>query len=135
MMVMPLVILTTWFVFTSVETPSSSPSLSLPSEPAEEARVDEIYDQESRLFLSLYSLSGNGKVDYVTGRTVQGHIRSDYGNPVYYLPEHPIFYWWNHTMFNDPQLDGVNGNELVYQEETEFDVSRYKPCVFNGQPC
>ena len=135
MTVMPLVILTTWLAFTSVETPSSTPFLSLPPEPDETTRIDEIYDQESRLFLSLYSLSGNGTVDYVTGRTVEGHIRSNYGNPVYYLPEHPIFYWWNHTMFNDPQLDGVNGNELVYQEETDFDVSRYKPCVFNGQPC
>ena len=129
-----LLAFSTWLAFASVETPN--PALQpLPPEPDEATRVDEIYDQESRLFLSLYSLSGNGKVDYVTGRTVQGHIRSDYGNPVYYLPEHPIFYWWNHTMFNDPQLDGVNGNELVYQEETEFHVSRYKPCVFNGQPC
>ena len=123
-----------WLVFTSV--PISQHTLqSLPPEPDETTRIDEIYDQESRLFLSLYSLHNNGKVDYVTGRTVEGHIRSDYGNPVYYLPEHPIFYWWNHTMFNDPQLDGVNGNELVYQEDTEFDVSRYKPCLFNGQPC
>jgi hypothetical protein len=29
----------------------------------------------------------------------------------------------------------VNGNELLYKEETEFDISRYKPCLFNGQPC
>jgi hypothetical protein len=117
-----------WLVFASVQI--SNPALpSLPPEPDEATRIDEIYDQESRLFLSLYSLNGNGEVDYVTGRTVQGHI------PVYYLPEHPIFYWWNHTMWNDPLLDGVNGNELVYKEETEFDTSRYKPCLFNGQPC
>ena len=129
-----LLAFSSWLVLASVQT--ATPDLnSLPPEPDEATRIDEIYDQESLLFLSLYSLSGNGKVDYVTGRTVERHIRSNYGNPVYYLPEHPIFYWWNHTMFNDPQLDGVNGNELVYQEETEFDVSRYKPCVFNGQPC
>jgi hypothetical protein len=29
----------------------------------------------------------------------------------------------------------VNGNERVYQENVEFDSSRYKPCTFNGQPC
>ncbi|MEE9233545.1 MAG: hypothetical protein V3U07_08795 [Nitrospirales bacterium] len=126
---------TSWMIFASVEAPSPPASLPLPPEPEESTRIDEIYDQESRLFLSLYSLKGNGEVDYVTGRTVQGHIRSNYGNPVYYIPEHPIFYWWNHTMWNDPLLDGVNGNELVYKEETEFDVSRYKPCLFNGQPC
>jgi hypothetical protein len=29
----------------------------------------------------------------------------------------------------------VNGNERVYQENMEFDISRYKPCSFNGQLC
>lgn len=135
MTVMPLVVLATWFAFTSVETPTPSTTLALPSEPDESTRIDEIYDQESRLLLSLYSLKGNGKADYVTGRTVEQHVRSTYGNPVYYTLEFPIFYWWNHTMWNDPFVDGVNGNEQVYQEETDFDVSRYKPCVFNGQPC
>ena len=126
--------LSTWLMFTSVQI--SNPVVPpLPPEPEETTRLDEIYDQESRLFLSLYSLKGDGEVDYITGRTVQGHIRSSYGNPVYYLPEHPIFYWWNHTMWNDPSLDGVNGNELVYQEDIDFDMSRYKPCLFNGQPC
>jgi hypothetical protein len=48
---------------------------------------------------------------------------------------YPLFYWWNHTMYNDPEQDGVNGNERVYQENVEFDISRYKPCTFNGQPC
>jgi hypothetical protein len=135
MTVMPVVILASWMVFTSVETPSSPPTLSLPSEPDENTRVDEIYDQESRLLLSLYSLEGNGKVDYVTGRTVEQHVRSSYGNPVYYTVEFPVFYWWNNKMWNDPFVDGVNGNEQVYQEEMEFDVTRYKPCVFNGQKC
>ena len=69
----PVAILTTWLVFVSVQT--SNPSWqSLPPEPDETTRIDEIYDQESRLFLSLYSLKGDGEVDYVTGRTVQGHV-------------------------------------------------------------
>ncbi|GJL54973.1 MAG: hypothetical protein NPIRA02_21050 [Nitrospirales bacterium] len=107
----------------------------LPSEPDERVRVDEIYDQEARLFLSLYSLKRDGEIDYVTGRTVYQHMRSTYGNPVYYFQEYPLFYCWNHTMWNDPLLDGVNGNEAIYQENTEFDITRYKPCRFNGQPC
>jgi len=111
--------LSTWLMFASVQI-SNPAVLSLPPEPEEDTRIDEIYDQESRLFLSLYSLKGDGKIDYVTGRTVQGYIRSSYGNPVYYLPEHPIFYWWNHTMWNDPLLDGVNGNELVYPSRFRF---------------
>jgi len=107
----------------------------LPLEPDLATRIDEHYDHEARLFLMLYSLTGNGKVDYVTGRMVQEYARSNYGNPVYQTEAYPLFYWWNHTMYNDPEQDGVNGNERVYQEGVEFDISRYKPCTFNGQPC
>ncbi len=135
MLSFPILVLTSWLALTSVEAPSGPASMPLPPEPDEDARIDEIYDQESRLFLSLYSLKGDGEVDYVTGRTVANHIRSAYGNPVYTIPEYPLFYWWNHTMWNDPLLDGVNGNELVYKEDTDFDITRYKPCLFNGQPC
>ena len=107
----------------------------LPPEPDEETRLEEIYDHESRMVLFLYSLKGTDIVDYVVGRKVWDHQRSVYGNPVYYVESHPVFYWWNHTMYNDPEQDGVNGNELVYEEEVDFDASRYKPCLFNGQPC
>lgn len=107
----------------------------LPIEPDEETRLEEIYDHEARMVLFLYSLQGTGEVDYVVGRKVWEHQRSVFGNPVYYLEPYPLFYWWNHTMWNDPEQDGVNGNELVYQEDVDFDASRYKPCMFNGQPC
>ncbi len=107
----------------------------LPVEPDLSTRVDELYDHEARLFFMLYSLKGDGKVDYVTGRSVQAHARSNFGNPIYQTEVNPLFYWWNHTMWNDPEEDGVNGNERVYQENVEFDISRYKPCAFNGQPC
>ena len=107
----------------------------LPAEPDEETRLDEIYDHETHMVMFLYSLEGTKKVDYVVGRKVWDHQRSAYGNPVYFLEPYPLLYWWNHTMWNDPEQDGVNGNELVYKEDTDFDVSRYKPCLFNGQPC
>ena len=107
----------------------------LPAEPDLNARIDELYDHEARLFILLYSLKGDGQVDYVTGRLVQEYSRSSYGNPVYQTEVQPLFYWWNHTMWSDPEQDGVNGNERVYQENTEFDLLRYKPCLFNGQPC
>jgi hypothetical protein len=107
----------------------------LPIEPDVSTRIDELYDHEARLFLMLYSLKGDGQVDYVTGRMVQEYARSNFGNPVYQTEVHPLFYWWNHIMWNDPEQDGVNGNERVYQENVEFDVTRYKPCTFNGQPC
>jgi len=108
---------------------------SLPAEPDESSRLDEQYDHESRMFYMLYSLKGNGEVDYVTARSVQDYSRSAYGNPVYYTERFPILYYWNHTMWNDPEMDGVNGNERVYQENIDFDIGRFKPCTFNGQPC
>jgi hypothetical protein len=107
----------------------------LPVEPDISTRIDELYDHEARLFLMLYSLKGDGHVDYITGRMVQEYARSNFGNPVYQTEVHPLFYWWNHIMWNDPEQDGVNGNERIYQENVEFDISRYKPCTFNGQPC
>lgn len=114
---------------------SGFPADRLPAEPDISSRIDEVYDHESRLFLMLFSLKGDGKVDYVTGRSVLENQRSHFGNPVYLTESHPLFYWWNHQMWNDPEMDGVNGNERIYLENVEFDVSRYKPCTFNGQAC
>lgn len=113
----------------------SGAPVTLPTEPDEETRLEEIYDHETSMVMFLYSLKGTEEVDYVVGRKVWEHRRSVYGNPVYYLESYPLFYWWNHTMWNDPEQDGVNGNELVYEEDVDFDVTRYKPCLFNGQRC
>ena len=107
----------------------------LPVEPDETTRVDELLDNESGMYLMLYSLKGDGKMDYVTGRRIKEQIRSEFGNPVYYAGRFPFFYWWNHTLWVDQEQDGVNGNEVVYQENIDFDLTRYKPCLFNGQPC
>ena len=107
----------------------------LPVEPDDSTRLDELYDHEARLFIILYSLEGDGRIDYVTARLVREYSRSGYGNPVYQTEAQPLFYWWNHIMWNDPEQDGVNGNERIYQEGVDFDISRYKPCLFNGQAC
>lgn len=108
---------------------------SLPVEPDEGTRLEEIFDSESRLYLFLYSLGGDGRVDYVTGRFVREQARSEFGNPVYDTERYPMFYWWNHTLWSDREQDGINGNEEVYKESVEFDRSRFKPCQFNGQSC
>ncbi|GKS58068.1 hypothetical protein YTPLAS18_15950 [Nitrospira sp.] len=107
----------------------------LPHEPDYDARVEEIYDQEARMFIILYSLGDNGQIDYITGRLVLEQSHNLYGNPVYATNEHPLFYWWNHVMWNDPEMDGVNGNERVYQRHIDFDLTRYAPCRFNGHNC
>ncbi len=114
---------------------STGAKAALPVEPDIELRLDELYDHESRMFVFLYSLEGTGEVDYVTARMVALHSRSNYGNPVYYTEPYPLFYWYDHTMWNDPEQDGVNGNERIYGENIDFDPTRYKPCLFNGQRC
>src|SRR5207245_6413220 len=48
---------------------------SLPLEPDVTTRVDELYDSESRLYLFLYSLNGDGTVDYVTVQGIQKQIQ------------------------------------------------------------
>src|SRR3989454_11761584 len=68
---------------------------SLPLEPEVTTRVDELYDRESRLYLFLYSLKGDGTVDYVAGRFVRDQARSENGNPVADTEGVTIFYWWN----------------------------------------
>ncbi len=85
-----------------VAPPAAWTTETLPVEPELTLRLDEHYDHESHMFLMLFSLKGDGKVDYVTGRMVQKHTRSHYGNPVYYTEPFPLFYWWNHTLWNDP---------------------------------
>jgi len=127
----PVVFLASSLMFSSLGW--SQPNL--PTEPDEESRLEEIYDHEAQMIIFLYSLKGTDEVDYVIGRKVREHQRSVYGNPVYYHEAYPLFYWWNHTMNNDPEQDGINGNELGYQEEVDLDPSRYKPCLFNGQLC
>ena len=127
--------LTAFLLISATSSSVANPYSPLPVEPEYDVRIDELYDHEARLFILLYSLKGNGEVDYITARPVLEYSRSNYGNPVYYTDQNPLFYWWNHTMFNDPEQDGVNGNERVYEENIEFDISRYKPCLFNGQPC
>ena len=99
----PFVLVVSLLMFASLGWPQPH----LPLEPDEETRLEEIYDHEVRLVIFLYSLKGTDEVDYVVGRNVWKHQRSVYGNPVYYLESYPLFYWWNHTMYNDPEQDGV----------------------------
>src|SRR5438128_2870922 len=51
---------------------------SLPLEPDVSTRVDELYDSESRLYLFLYSLIGDGTVNYNARRSVRVHIHIRY---------------------------------------------------------
>src|SRR5438445_7048851 len=74
---------------------------SLPLEPDVSTRVDELYDSESRLYLFLYSLKGDGTVDYVAGRFVREYASSEYSNPVYETERFPILYKCYNTLLSE----------------------------------
>ena len=64
----PVAFLTVCLISSSVFASSNGqPEKALPTEPDEEIRLEEIYDHESQMVMFLYSLKGNGEVDYVTG--------------------------------------------------------------------
>ena len=64
------VLLALSFVLSLVSATNAVIQSPLPSEPDEDTRLEEIYDHESRMVMFLYSLKGDGNVDYVTGRKV-----------------------------------------------------------------
>ena len=98
----------------------------IPPEPPQELAIEEIYDNEAGLVIFTYSLQRNGVVDYVTGRKVLNWRVNDYGHGVYDMERFPVFYWYNHALWRDMDADGLNGNEVLYMENTGFDRLRYK---------
>jgi hypothetical protein len=100
----------------------------LPVEPELATRLDELYDHEARLFIMLYSLKGNGQVDYVTGRLVQEYARSNYGNPIYQTEESRSF-TGGCTMWNDPEQDGERQRARV--SEHVISISALQTCTAN----
>jgi len=98
----------------------------LPPEPSQELAIEEIYDNEAGLVIFTYSLKRDGVVDYVTGRKVLNWRVNDYGHGVYDIERFPVFYWYNHALWRDMDADGLNGNEVLYMENTGFDRLRYK---------
>jgi len=98
----------------------------LTPEPPQELAIEEIYDNEAGLVIFTYSLKRDGVVDYVTGRKVLNWRVNDYGHGVYDIERFPVFYWYNHALWRDMDADGLNGNEVLYMENTGFDRLRYK---------
>ena len=98
----------------------------LPPEPSQDLVIEELYDNEAGLVIFTYSLKRDGVVDYVTGRKVINWRVNDYGHGVYDIERFPVFYWFDRALWRDMDSDGVNGNEILYMENTAFDRLRYK---------
>jgi len=97
----------------------------LPLIPAVEFRVAEVFDNRLDLFLELYATKDPQVVDYVTGRKVMRVIVQQNGETAYELAPHPFLIWWGRALWKDPEEDGINGNEVIQEDNVIFHANPY----------
>ncbi len=47
------------------------------------------------------------------------------GTPAYELAPNPIFIWWGRALWKDPEEDGINGNEVIQEDNVIFHPNPY----------
>jgi len=97
----------------------------LPSLPASEFRVAEVFDNRLELWIELYATKDPDVVDYATARKVLRMIMQLDGTAAYDLAPHPIFVWWGRALWKDPEEDGINGNEVIQEDNVIFHPNPY----------
>ena len=97
----------------------------LPHIPAVEFRVAEVFDNRLELFLELYATKDPQVVDYVTARKVIRVIPQQNGETAYELAPHPFLIWWGRALWKDTEEDGINGNEVIYEDGVIFHANPY----------
>ena len=97
----------------------------LPSLPAPEFRVAEVFDNRLEMWIELYATKDPNVVDYATARKVLGVIMNSDGTPGYELAPHPIFIWWGRALWKDMEEDGINGNEVIQEDNVIFHPTPY----------
>ena len=106
---------------------AASSSRDIPAEPAEYDRreLKAFYDWRNDLFFREFDMHGTGRADFMTARRTYRVWFSEFGNPIALTMGNPLFYWVDINnngkfeshlgeMWSDPQEDGVNGNERLY---------------------
>lgn len=102
-------------------------SQALPEEPAEYDRreVEAYYDWRNDMFFRRFDMQGLGRTDFMTARRTYRVWLDEFGTPVVVTMPHPLFYWVDLNangefepgqgeMWSDPEEDGINGNERLY---------------------
>ena len=114
------------FLLAIVMTPvSAGESRKLPMLPAAEFRVAEVFDNRLELWIELYATKNPEVVDYATARKVIRVIMQPDGSPAYELAPHPIFIWWGRALWKDVEEDGINGNEVIQEDNVVFHPNPY----------
>lgn len=97
----------------------------LPLLPAPEFRVAEVFDNRLELWIELYATKNPEVVDYATARKVLRVIMNPDGTPGYDLAPHPFLIWWGRALWKDAEEDGINGNEVIQEDNVIFHPNPY----------
>lgn len=97
----------------------------LPPLPAPEFRVAEVFDNRLELWIELYATKDPNVVDYATARKVLGVVMHPDGTPGYELAPHPFLIWWGRALWKDSEEDGINGNEVLQEDNVVFHPNPY----------
>lgn len=105
---------------TSADEPKKLPLL-----PSPEFRVAEVFDNRLELWIELYATKNPDVVDYATGRKVIRVVTNPDGTPGYELAPHPFLIWWGRALWKDTEEDGINGNEVIQEDNVIFHPNPY----------
>ncbi len=97
----------------------------LPLLPSPEFRIAEVFDNRLELWIELYATKDPNVVDYATGRKVLRTVMNPDGTPGYDLAPHPFLIWWGRALWKDIEEDGINGNEVIQEDNVIFHPNPY----------
>lgn len=109
---------------------AASPALAvepkkLPLLPSPEFRVAEVFDNRLELWIELYATKNPDVVDYAIARKVMRVVMNPDGTPGYELAPHPFLIWWGRALWKDAEEDGINGNEVIQEDNVIFHPNPY----------
>src|SRR3989442_11666931 len=97
----------------------------VPALPGPEFRIAEVFDNRLELFIELYATKDPSVVDYATGRKVLRVLLQQNGETAYEVAPHPFLIWWDRALWKDPEEDGINGNEVIQEDDVVFHANPY----------
>src|SRR5712692_2929276 len=122
---MRIFLLCGFFLMLAASSAFSAELRKLPLLPTPEFRVAEVFDNRLELWMELYATKNPEVVDYATARKVLRVIMNPDGTPGYELAPHPIFIWWGRALWKDVEEDGINGNEVIQEDNVIFHPNPY----------
>ena len=115
-----------WFLLAvAASSASAGEPKKLPLLPAPEFRVAEVFDNRLELWIELYATKNPEVVDYATARKVLRVSMNPDGTPAYDLAPHPLFIWWGRALWKDMEEVGINGNEVIQEDNVIFHPNPY----------